>query len=55
MGVSDWNICINPKQPLSACWTEIHLLGGIPGVKYSLDNEGAVQVALSTIGHLIII
>jgi hypothetical protein len=42
MGVSDREIYIGPEQQLSECQTEIHFLGGIPGVKYSFDNEGAV-------------
>jgi hypothetical protein len=44
MGVADRNICFDLKQPLSACRTEIHLLGRIPSVKYSLDNEGAGDI-----------
>lgn len=41
MGVSDRGIYIGPEQQLRECQTEIHFLGGIPGVKYSLDDEGA--------------
>ncbi|KAI9776026.1 MAG: hypothetical protein M1839_000628 [Geoglossum umbratile] len=46
MGASDRNIYVDPEEPLSACQTTIHLLGGIPGVKYGLDNEAPREAKL---------